>query len=200
VEAAHAKIVSEPEDKPWKLREFMAAHLDGNLIRVFYDFRGDTFATDLLEAGADLRTIPSPTKNTQANLRRTDRATFSDAGRVLDRVRVVARKQGAHSVESCHIARLDELAAGLAGSREIPVRSTCATVFVHCRLGDDRTGMMVAAYGPPLTLLELNELCRATQQRGKAAPSVVVSSRTRSIIMPCWRWLNLCRRALSSAL
>jgi uncharacterized glyoxalase superfamily protein PhnB len=40
--AAHAKIISEPEDKPWKLREFMAADLDGNLIRVFYDFRGDT--------------------------------------------------------------------------------------------------------------------------------------------------------------
>ena len=40
--AAEAKIVSEPEDKPWKLREFMAADLDGNLIRVFYDFRRDT--------------------------------------------------------------------------------------------------------------------------------------------------------------
>jgi uncharacterized glyoxalase superfamily protein PhnB len=40
--AAHAKIVSEPEDKPWKLREFIAADLDGNLIRVFYDFRWDT--------------------------------------------------------------------------------------------------------------------------------------------------------------
>lgn len=39
--AAQARIVSEPEDKPWKLREFMAADLDGNLIRVFYDFRGD---------------------------------------------------------------------------------------------------------------------------------------------------------------
>jgi uncharacterized glyoxalase superfamily protein PhnB len=39
--AAQAKIRSEPEDKPWKLREFMAADLDGNLIRVFYDFRGD---------------------------------------------------------------------------------------------------------------------------------------------------------------
>ena len=39
--AAQAKIVSEPEDKPWKLREFIAADLDGNLIRVFYDFRGD---------------------------------------------------------------------------------------------------------------------------------------------------------------
>src|SRR4030088_3042111 len=39
--AAQAKLVSEPEDKPWKLREFMAADLDGNLIRVFSDFRGD---------------------------------------------------------------------------------------------------------------------------------------------------------------
>ena len=39
--AAQAKIVSEPEDKPWKLREFLAADLDGNLIRVFYDFRRD---------------------------------------------------------------------------------------------------------------------------------------------------------------
>ena len=34
------KIVSGPEDKPWKLRELMAADLDGNLIRVFYDSRG----------------------------------------------------------------------------------------------------------------------------------------------------------------
>ncbi|MEO8367641.1 MAG: VOC family protein [Candidatus Solibacter sp.] len=39
--AAQAKIVAEPEDKPWKLREFIAADLDGNLIRVFYDFRLD---------------------------------------------------------------------------------------------------------------------------------------------------------------
>ena len=39
--AAQAKIVSEPEDKPWKLHEFMAADLDGNLIRVFCDFRDD---------------------------------------------------------------------------------------------------------------------------------------------------------------
>ncbi len=37
--AAQAKIVSEPEDKPWKLREFMAADLDGNLVRVIYDSR-----------------------------------------------------------------------------------------------------------------------------------------------------------------
>jgi uncharacterized glyoxalase superfamily protein PhnB len=39
--AAQAKIVSEPEDKPWKLREFIAADLDANLIRVFYDFGND---------------------------------------------------------------------------------------------------------------------------------------------------------------
>ena len=39
--AAQVKIVSGLEDKPWKLREFTAADLDGNLIRVFYDFRGD---------------------------------------------------------------------------------------------------------------------------------------------------------------
>lgn len=39
--AAGATIVAEPEDKAWKLREFTAADLDGNLIRVFYDFRGD---------------------------------------------------------------------------------------------------------------------------------------------------------------
>ncbi len=39
--AAGAKIISTPEDKPWKLREFIAADLDGNLIRVFYDFRNE---------------------------------------------------------------------------------------------------------------------------------------------------------------
>ena len=39
--AAGANMISDPEDKPWKLREFMAADLYGNLIRVFYDFRFD---------------------------------------------------------------------------------------------------------------------------------------------------------------
>jgi len=33
-----AQLGSEPEDQPWDLREFIAADLDGNLIRVFYDF------------------------------------------------------------------------------------------------------------------------------------------------------------------
>jgi len=35
------RIASSPESKPWMLHEFTAADLDGNLIRVFYDFRGD---------------------------------------------------------------------------------------------------------------------------------------------------------------
>jgi hypothetical protein len=35
---AGAKIVSEPEDKPWHLREFRVADLDDNQLRVFYDF------------------------------------------------------------------------------------------------------------------------------------------------------------------
>lgn len=38
---AGATIVSGPEDKPWNLREFTAADVDGNLIRVFYDFSRD---------------------------------------------------------------------------------------------------------------------------------------------------------------
>jgi len=38
---SQAKILSEPEDKPWKLREFTAADLDGNLFRIFYDFSGE---------------------------------------------------------------------------------------------------------------------------------------------------------------
>jgi uncharacterized glyoxalase superfamily protein PhnB len=35
---AGARIVSEPADTPWNIREFIAADPDGNLIRVFYDF------------------------------------------------------------------------------------------------------------------------------------------------------------------
>jgi uncharacterized glyoxalase superfamily protein PhnB len=37
-----ARLVSPPESTPWKLHEFTATDLDGNLIRVFHDFRGDT--------------------------------------------------------------------------------------------------------------------------------------------------------------
>ena len=33
-----ARIVSKPESKPWHLHEFTATDLDGNLLRVFYDF------------------------------------------------------------------------------------------------------------------------------------------------------------------
>jgi uncharacterized glyoxalase superfamily protein PhnB len=38
---AGAKIVSEPEDKPWRLREFRVTDLDHNQLRVFYDFASD---------------------------------------------------------------------------------------------------------------------------------------------------------------
>ena len=33
-----ARIVAAPESKPWNLHEFIAADLDHNLFRVFYDF------------------------------------------------------------------------------------------------------------------------------------------------------------------
>ncbi len=33
-----ARIVDAPQSKPWNLHEFTAADLDGNLLRVFYDF------------------------------------------------------------------------------------------------------------------------------------------------------------------
>ncbi|MGB2665643.1 MAG: VOC family protein [Candidatus Acidiferrum sp.] len=35
---AGANIISQPEDKPWRLREFRVADLDDNQLRVFYDF------------------------------------------------------------------------------------------------------------------------------------------------------------------
>lgn len=38
---AGAKIVSEPEDRPWRLREFRVADLDNNQLRVFYDFSSE---------------------------------------------------------------------------------------------------------------------------------------------------------------
>jgi hypothetical protein len=40
--SSQARIVSQPEDKPWKLHEFTAADPDGNLLRVFYDFSKDS--------------------------------------------------------------------------------------------------------------------------------------------------------------
>ncbi len=35
---AGPRIVSEPEDKPWRLRELQVADLDDNQLRVSYDF------------------------------------------------------------------------------------------------------------------------------------------------------------------
>lgn len=35
---SQAKIISQPESKPWGLHEFTVEDLDGNLFRVFYDF------------------------------------------------------------------------------------------------------------------------------------------------------------------
>ena len=39
--AGGARIISDPESKPWKLHEFTVSDLDGNLFRVFYDFSRD---------------------------------------------------------------------------------------------------------------------------------------------------------------
>ena len=36
--ASGAKVLEGVEDKPWNLREFTVADLDGNQLRVFYDF------------------------------------------------------------------------------------------------------------------------------------------------------------------
>lgn len=35
---SQTNVISAPESKPWGLHEFTVADLDGNLLRVFYDF------------------------------------------------------------------------------------------------------------------------------------------------------------------
>jgi predicted lactoylglutathione lyase len=40
--SCQARIVSAPESKPWRLHEFTVADLNGNLLRVFYDFSRET--------------------------------------------------------------------------------------------------------------------------------------------------------------
>ena len=42
---AGAKMLDQPEDKPWHLREFRATDLDGNQLRVFYDFSWELKST-----------------------------------------------------------------------------------------------------------------------------------------------------------
>ena len=49
---AGAKILAEPEDKPWHLREFLVADPDGNQLRVFYDF-----AWELRQEQASAQTV-----------------------------------------------------------------------------------------------------------------------------------------------
>jgi uncharacterized glyoxalase superfamily protein PhnB len=44
--ASNARLMSAPESKPWGLHEFIAADVDGNLFRVFYDFATPERATD----------------------------------------------------------------------------------------------------------------------------------------------------------
>ena len=40
--SSEARLILTPESKPWKLHEFTASDLDGNLFRVFYDFSRDS--------------------------------------------------------------------------------------------------------------------------------------------------------------
>ena len=35
---SRARVVSEPESKPWGIHEFLTEDLDGNVFRIFYDF------------------------------------------------------------------------------------------------------------------------------------------------------------------
>jgi len=44
--AAGARIAASPEAKLWKLYEFSAADLDGNVLRAFYDFGWEERAAD----------------------------------------------------------------------------------------------------------------------------------------------------------
>jgi uncharacterized glyoxalase superfamily protein PhnB len=45
-----ARLNSAPESEPWGLHEFTATDLDGNLLRVFYDFATPERAADAREA------------------------------------------------------------------------------------------------------------------------------------------------------
>ena len=49
---AGATVLSEPEDKPWHLREFTVADPDGNQLRVFYDFAWELRQEQAVAEGA----------------------------------------------------------------------------------------------------------------------------------------------------
>ncbi|HKR12423.1 MAG TPA: VOC family protein [Pyrinomonadaceae bacterium] len=48
--ASGAKLRSAPESKPWRLHEFTAIDLDGNIFRVFYDFSSDEESDDGIDS------------------------------------------------------------------------------------------------------------------------------------------------------
>jgi uncharacterized glyoxalase superfamily protein PhnB len=84
---SNARLLSAPESKPWGLHEFMAADLDGNLFRVFFDF------------GTRIRTIALAfTKHLREEIRQ---------GKLRCSVRIWARPHlevgGKHTVDDGHV-------------------------------------------------------------------------------------------------
>jgi uncharacterized glyoxalase superfamily protein PhnB len=51
--AAGARILAQPEDKPWHLREFRVGDPDGNQLRVFYDFAWELQPQQVLSSPAE---------------------------------------------------------------------------------------------------------------------------------------------------
>src|SRR5260370_13856251 len=88
------------------------------------------------------RSSSTSTKGEQSGIRRTDCAAGRDAERVRHRVRVHARRQGTHPVESFRSARLDKPAARLAGDRQQVIQiSPQMRVLVAIEPVDGRKGV-----------------------------------------------------------